>query len=98
MGQRLLLVDTDRGFLKDHQVSLEAAFDAEVLDKTVDREQRRCRPATVVAELRLIERCADDAAHCLTSIAERKPSDKRLNEIDVRKIIKPGNAATIGWL
>ena len=30
MGQRLLLVDTDRGFLKDHQVSLEAAFDAEV--------------------------------------------------------------------
>ena len=30
MGQRLLLVDTDRGFLKDHQVSLEAAFDADV--------------------------------------------------------------------
>ena len=30
MGQRLLLVDTDRGFLKDHQVSLEAAFDVEV--------------------------------------------------------------------
>jgi ParB family transcriptional regulator, chromosome partitioning protein len=30
MGQRLLLVDTDRSFLKDHQVSLEAAFDADV--------------------------------------------------------------------
>lgn len=30
MGQRLLLVDNDRGFLKEHQVSLEAAFDLEV--------------------------------------------------------------------
>ncbi|NTW86920.1 MAG: response regulator [Holophagaceae bacterium] len=30
MGQRLLLVDTDRGFLMDHQVSLGAAFDVEV--------------------------------------------------------------------
>jgi chromosome segregation ATPase len=31
MGQRLLLVDSDRSFLKEHQVSLEAAFDLEVL-------------------------------------------------------------------
>jgi chromosome segregation ATPase len=31
MGQRLLLVDNDRGFLKEHQVSLEAAFDLEVV-------------------------------------------------------------------
>jgi CheY-like chemotaxis protein len=30
MGQRLLLVDNDRSFLKEHQVSLEAAFDLEV--------------------------------------------------------------------
>jgi chromosome segregation ATPase len=30
MGQRLLLVDSDRGFLKEHQVSLESAFDLEV--------------------------------------------------------------------
>ena len=30
MGQRLLLVDSDRSFLKEHQVSLEAAFDLEV--------------------------------------------------------------------
>jgi CheY-like chemotaxis protein len=29
MGQRLLLVDSDRTFLKEHQVSLEAAFDLE---------------------------------------------------------------------
>ncbi len=30
MGQRLLFVDSDRSFLKEHQVSLEAAFDLEV--------------------------------------------------------------------
>jgi DNA-binding response OmpR family regulator len=30
MGHRLLLVDSDRSFLKEHQVSLEAAFDLEV--------------------------------------------------------------------
>ncbi len=30
MGQRLLLVDSDRSFLKEHQVSLEAAFDLEI--------------------------------------------------------------------
>ncbi|MFN7958697.1 MAG: response regulator [Holophagaceae bacterium] len=30
MGQRLLLVDSDRSFLKEHQVSLEAAFDLEL--------------------------------------------------------------------
>ena len=30
MGQRLLLVDSDRSFLKEHQVSLEAAFNLDV--------------------------------------------------------------------
>lgn len=30
MGQRLLLVDSDRSFLKEHQVSLDAAFDLEL--------------------------------------------------------------------
>ncbi|HEY3271535.1 MAG TPA: response regulator [Geothrix sp.] len=30
MGQRLLLVDSDRSFLKEHKVSLEVAFDLEV--------------------------------------------------------------------
>jgi chromosome segregation ATPase len=30
MGHRLLLVDSDRSFLKEHQASLEAAFDLEV--------------------------------------------------------------------
>jgi len=31
MGQRLLLVDSDRRFVKDHQVALESAFDVEFL-------------------------------------------------------------------
>lgn len=31
MGHRLLLVDSDRGFLKEHQASLETAFDLEVV-------------------------------------------------------------------
>ncbi|HLP30014.1 MAG TPA: response regulator, partial [Geothrix sp.] len=34
MGQRLLLVDSDRMFLKEHQVSLESAFDLDVLSTT----------------------------------------------------------------
>jgi CheY-like chemotaxis protein len=31
MGQRLLFVDSDRTFLKEHQISLESAFDLEVV-------------------------------------------------------------------
>jgi DNA-binding response OmpR family regulator/predicted nucleic acid-binding Zn-ribbon protein len=34
MGQRLLVVDSDRSFLKEHQVSLESAFDVEVTGNT----------------------------------------------------------------
>lgn len=34
MGQRLLLVDNDRRFIKDHQVALEAAFDIDYLNST----------------------------------------------------------------
>jgi hypothetical protein len=35
--------------------------------------------------------------HAFTSMAERRPSESRLNEIEVMKIITPGNAATQGW-
>ena len=34
MGQRLLIVDGDRRFIKDHQVALEAAFDVDFLYST----------------------------------------------------------------
>jgi len=35
--------------------------------------------------------------HCFTSIADLSPSEKRLKEIEVMKIIAPGSAATQGW-
>ncbi|MNT88035.1 hypothetical protein D3C72_2285290 [compost metagenome] len=38
----------------------------------------------------------DQCAHSLTSMADRRPSDSRLNDMDVMKIITPGNAATQG--
>lgn len=41
MASRLLLVDNDRSFLKEHQVSLEAAFDIDVLSS----------PETAIAKL-----------------------------------------------
>jgi hypothetical protein len=30
-------------------------------------------------------------------MAERSPSERRLNEIEVTKIMAPGSAATQGW-
>ena len=36
--------------------------------------------------------------HCLTSMAERKPSLSKLKAIDVQKIITPGKAAIQGWV
>ena len=35
--------------------------------------------------------------HCFTSMADLSPSDRRLNEIEVMKIMAPGSAATQGW-
>ena len=75
---------------------------AKVLDQPPHRQQRRPRPAAI-AQVRRNGRDAvvgflPACAHCLTSIAERSPSENRLNEIEVRKIITPGRAATIGWV
>ena len=74
----------------------QAAVAAEMLDHSSHRQQRR----RIAAAIDVIERLhrIDDHAHCLTSIAERRPSENRLNEIEVRKIMTPGSAATIGWL
>ena len=72
------------------------AVAAEMLDQSSHRQQSR----RLAAAIDVIERLhrVDDHAHCLTSIAERRPSENRLNEIEVRKIIDAGQAATIGWL
>ena len=51
MGQRLLLVDSDRSFLKEHQVSLEAAFDLEVAaspDRVISRLENGAFAAVLI--------------------------------------------------
>ena len=65
----------------------QAALAAEMLDEAGDAEQGLGRAAAV----------AGIEGHCRTSIAERRPSDSRLNEIEVMKIATPGRAATQGW-
>ena len=66
---------------------------AEMLHQPADREQRLGRSAAIALGARRLE----DRAHERTSMAERRPSDSRLNEIEVMKIITPGSAATAGW-
>ena len=37
------------------------------------------------------------APHCFTSMAERRPSARRLKAMEVMKIMTPGRAASQGW-
>ncbi|WP_306590836.1 response regulator [Geothrix sp. 21YS21S-4] len=71
MGQRLLLVDSDRGFLKEQQVSLEAAFDLEVApspDGVVARLQRGGFAAVLIC----VE-VADNKGYALCSAIRKDP-------------------------
>jgi DNA-binding response OmpR family regulator len=65
MGQRLLLVDSDRGFLKEHQVSLESAFDLEVTAST-DGVVHRLESGDFAAVLISVE-VADNKGYALCS-------------------------------
>jgi chromosome segregation ATPase len=65
MGQRLLLVDSDRSFLKEHQVSLEAAFDLEVAG-TPDGVAARLESGAFAAALICVE-VADNKGYALCS-------------------------------
>lgn len=65
MGQRLLLVDSDRGFLKEHQVSLESAFDLEVTAST-DGVVHRLENGDFAAVLISVE-VADNKGYALCS-------------------------------
>lgn len=65
MGQRLLLVDNDRSFLKEHQVSLEAAFDLEVVGST-DGVPGRLESGTFAAVLICVE-VSDNKGYALCS-------------------------------
>jgi chromosome segregation ATPase/ActR/RegA family two-component response regulator len=65
MGQRLLLVDSDRSFLKEHQVSLEAAFDLEVAAST-DRVISRLESGAFAAAFICVE-VAENKGYALCS-------------------------------
>src|SRR5258708_3523724 len=65
---------------------------AEMFDETAYRQQRLRRPAAIAPE-----RVRGQRLHHLTSMADRKPSDRRLNAIEAMKIMAPGSAATSGW-
>jgi DNA-binding response OmpR family regulator len=65
MGQRLLLVDSDRSFLKEHQVSLEAAFDLEV-SSSPDGVAQRLENGTFATVMICVE-VADNKGYALCS-------------------------------
>jgi DNA-binding response OmpR family regulator len=65
MGQRLLLVDNDRSFLKEQQVSLEAAFDLEVVGSP-EGVLARLEGGTFAAVLISVE-VADNKGYALCS-------------------------------
>ena len=61
--------------------------DGEVLREATNTEKGPRSSAALVG---------GSACHDLRSIAERNPSDSRLNDSDVMKIMTPGSAATYG--
>lgn len=77
----------------DHLLRLEqpAAFDGKMFQERFDGDQRLCRAATVA---RICRGQREGIHHDFTSIAARSPSEKRLKQIEVMKIITPGSAAT----
>jgi len=72
MGQRLLLVDSDRSFLKEHQVSLEAAFDLEVA-KSPEGVVARLEQGDFAAALICVE-VADNKGYALCSTLRKQPT------------------------
>ncbi|MDR3682750.1 MAG: response regulator [Geothrix sp.] len=71
MGQRLLLVDSDRSFLKEHQVSLEAAFDLEVA-ASPDRVVARLEGGDFAAVLICVE-VGENKGYALCSNIRKNP-------------------------
>ncbi|MDP1832009.1 MAG: hypothetical protein Q8K67_08115 [Geothrix sp.] len=71
MGQRLLLVDSDRSFLKEHQVSLEAAFDLEVAG-TTDGVVSRLESGAFATVFICVE-VADNKGYALCSTLRKNP-------------------------
>jgi chromosome segregation ATPase len=71
MGQRLLLVDSDRSFLKEHQVTLEAAFDLEVV-ASPDRVLPRLESGEFAAVLICVE-VGENKGYALCSNVRKSP-------------------------
>ena len=90
-ADHLALVDRERDVVDRPHDALRAekpAAQAEMLDEILHLQERLRRAADIGAPVR--------AFQLLTSIALRKPSLRRLKQIETMKIIAPGNAATHG--
>ena len=72
MGQRLLLVDSDRSFLKEHQVSLESAFDLD-LSPSPEGVAARLEGGAYAAVLICVE-VADNKGYALCSSIRKNPA------------------------
>lgn len=72
MGQRLLIVDSDRRFIKDHQVALEAAFEVDVLYGT-DGVIQRLESGDCAAVLLCVE-VAENKGYALCSSIRKMPA------------------------
>ena len=71
MGNRLLIVDSDRPFLKEHQVSLESAFEVEVVN-TPEPVMARLESGEFAAVMICVE-VADNRGYALCASVRRNP-------------------------
>jgi chromosome segregation ATPase/CheY-like chemotaxis protein len=76
MGQRLLVVDSDRSFLKEHQVSLEAAFDVDV-SPLPDGALAKLESGQYAAALICVE-VAENKGYALCSAIRKSPKTATL--------------------
>lgn len=71
MGQRLLIVDSDRRFIKDHQVALEAAFEVDFVNGT-ESVPAKLSNGNYAAALICVE-VSENKGYALCSILRRMP-------------------------
>lgn len=76
MGQRLLVVDSDRSFLKEHQISLEAAFDVDV-SPVPDGALPKLESGDYAAALICVE-VAENKGYALCSAIRKNPKTANL--------------------
>ena len=81
MGQRLLLVDSDRRFIKDHQVALESAFDVDFSYGT-DGVIQRLESGEYAAVLICVE-VSENKGYALCSTIRKNP---KLGELKIALI------------